>query len=257
MTEIISSIDLKLIKANPFQPRQTIDPTSLNELVNSIKEHGILQPLIVSPVPGGYELIAGERRFRAATAAGLKEVPVVVREASTEQKLELALVENIQRKDLNPLEAAQGYRRLIQEFNLTQSEAAEKVGKSRESVANTLRLLSLPDEVKKAILDNKISEGHAKAILALDSASLQLKLLDKILKEGLTVRTTEALARVSKKGGSKSGSKDDPNLELKINQLREALGTKIQIQKNGQQGKITVEFYSDEELNNIIDKIID
>lgn len=251
--ERILKIKTEIIEANPLQPRGRIDHAALEDLINSIKEHGILQPLIVSRTGAGYTLIAGERRLKAAKILGLKTVPAIVRDTSRQEKLEIALVENLQRKNLNPLEEAMAYQKLVDEFNLNQEQVAKRVGKSREAVANTLRLLALPREIQKAILEEKISEGHAKAILSLPEEKEQLKLFQTILKSNLSVRKTESISRKLKKPNFRPF---DPALLEKEDFLREHLGTRVKIDKKGNRGKITIEFYSEAELNLIVKKII-
>lgn len=242
-------IPLARLQVNPRQPRGTIEHGGLEELIASIREHGILQPLIVTPAKtGGYELIAGERRFQAAKILGLKTVPAVVREATEQQQLELALVENIQRKDLNPLEEAEAFQKLMDEFNLTQEAIAKRVGKSRSHIANTLRLRTLPDEIKKAILDEKITEGHAKVILGLDTPAEQLALLERIVTHGLSVRAGEAVAGLRRHTRRVRSNEKNADLRSYEEALRRALGTKVTIDRQGQHGKILIEFYSLEEL---------
>ncbi|MBU4217136.1 ParB/RepB/Spo0J family partition protein [Candidatus Parcubacteria bacterium] len=241
--------------ANVFQPRHKFTDYKLDELAASIREHGIIQPLIVgSKKNGKYELIAGERRLRASKLAGLKEVPVVIKDVADQDKLELALIENIQREDLNPIDCAMSYRRLIDEFKLTQEDVAKKVGKSRPVVANTLRFLNLPEEIKLALIDGKITEGHAKYIIGIEGEVKQMKLFRQILHTGLTVGDTST--EVRKMGGTKQA-------RVKINYLdkdkefaiREFFSAKAEIKRSGKGGQIVVHFYSDEELNGLMDKI--
>jgi ParB family transcriptional regulator, chromosome partitioning protein len=252
----IHEIGVERIQPNSHQPRQNFDRESLDGLIDSIKVHGIIQPLIVLETRGEYQLIAGERRLRAAKLLGLKKVPVIVRSATNLEKLELAIVENIQRQNLNPMERARAYQRLIDEFNLTQEEVAQKVGQSRAAVTNTLRLLHLPPEMQAAIYDGKITEGHAKVLLGVASDEERVRIFKEILKNNLSVRLTEAQAKkVSVKKHLRLLRKD-ANLREKEEQLQEALGTKVEIKKSGQQGAILVHFYSGEELLEIIRKII-
>jgi len=241
--------------ANVFQPRHKFTDYKLDELAASIKEHGIIQPLIVgSKKNGKYELIAGERRLRASKLAGLKEVPVVIKDVADQDKLELALIENIQREDLNPIDCAMSYRRLIDEFKLTQEDVAKKVGKSRPVVANTLRFLNLPEEIKLALIDGKITEGHAKYIIGVEGEVKQMKLFRQILHSGLTVGDTSN--EVRKMGGTKQA-------RVKINYLdkdkeftiREFFSAKAEIKRSGKGGQIVINFYSDDELNGMIDKL--
>lgn len=246
-------VPVKNIKPNPRQPREDFGYQDLEDLINSIKEHGILQPLVVTKIDGeNYELIAGERRFRAAKFLNLRTVPAIVRTAKEREKLELALVENIQRKNLNPIEEARAFHQLIQEFNLTQEEVAERVGKSRPAVANTLRLMSLPEEVQQALRSGKIKESHARTLLGLPDERAQLKYFSKILKNELTVRDTESAVR--KVRGTRQ-SKNNPALAAKEEVLRGALGTKVEIKKRGERGTVVIHFYSEEELNNLVKKI--
>lgn len=245
------------IVPNPHQPRLHFDEAKLVELTDSIREHGILQPLVVSPLtPGKYELIAGERRLQSAKRAGLTTVPVVVREAGNQEKLELAIIENIQRHDLNPIEEAKAYLRLTDEFGLSQEEVSKKMGKSRPGVSNTLRLLTLPVEIQRAIIEGKISEGHAKALLSIENPEKQRALFELILKDELTVRETEDKAReVSVRSHLRTAREKAPELAAKEEWLTEQLGTKVKIQTKGKGGKITIEYYSNEELNGILGRL--
>lgn len=253
--EKILKIRTEEIEANPLQPRTKINHEDLEDLINSIKEHGIIQPLILSRSDNGYILIAGERRLTSAKIIGLKTVPAIVRDTSRQEKLEIALVENLQRKNLNPIEEAAAYQKLVDEFNLSQEQIAKRVGKSREAVSNTLRILSLPLEIQKSIGAEKITEGHAKVILSLPSEKEQLKLHRRILKSNLSVRKTEDVTRQIKKGLGYAGPLD-PSLIEKEDLMRSALGTKVKIDQRGKKGRITIEFYSPEELNQIVRKII-
>ncbi|MFA6533742.1 MAG: ParB/RepB/Spo0J family partition protein [Patescibacteria group bacterium] len=244
------------IAVNPHQPRQEFGHADLEELINSIKEHGILQPLIVTKVGNGYELIAGERRLRAAKVLELGAVPAIVREASENEKLELAIIENIQRKNLNPIEEAVAYRRLMEEFSLTQEETAKKVSKSRAAVANVLRLLDLPAEVQEAISQEKISEGHAKILAGINDPAEQLKFFKKIVEEKLNVQDTATVVRATKPGkAAKPLALPDAETLAQEETLRGKLGTKVKIEKQGGRGKIIVEFYSEEELRGLIERI--
>ncbi len=242
------------IKVNPRQPRRDFGEYDMEELVNSIKEYGIIQPLIVTREGDGYELIAGERRLRAARSLNLDQVPVIVRDARQQERLEVALIENLQRRDLNPIEAASAYRRLLDEFNLSQEEVARRVGKSRPSVTNLLRLLNLPTEIRQALEEGKITEGHAKYLAGLETEEKQLALFKKIIRQGLTINdTVKAIRRV---GGTREA-------KIKINYadkdkefaLREFFGTKVEIKRKRQGGQIIIDFYSDEELREMIDKV--
>lgn len=248
-------MDLSEIVPNPDQPRFHFDEEKLKELSASIKNHGIIQPIVVSKKGEKFEIIAGERRFQAAKLAGLSAVPVIVRDVTEQEKLELAIVENIQRHDLNPIEEAKSYQRLSDEFDLTQEEAAAKLGKSRSAVANKLRLLTLPVEIQKALMEGKITEGHAKAILAISNSEKQRALFEIILKSGLTVRQTESKTREISVHPHKRTVNTDPETKALEDKLSEKLSTKVKISKSGSGGKIVVEYYSQEELNNILSRI--
>ncbi len=250
--ELIEAIPVLQIDPNPHQPRQTFDYQALEELIASIKIHGILQPLIVTKAASGrFELVAGERRFRAAKTLGLKTVPAVVRSVSRQSKLELALIENIQRKDLNPIEEAEAFRVLVDEFGLTQEEVAKRVGKNRATVANTLRLLNLPLEIQKSLRDGRITMGHAKVILSAVEPSQQLALWRTIVKENLTVRKSEDSSR-SIPGKRPARPTGDPEIRALEDELRDALKTRVKITRNGDRGTITIDFYSDDELHSLI-----
>lgn len=252
---------ISMIVPNPQQPREIIDEDNLAELAASIREHGILQPLVVShdPVTGTYTLIAGERRLRAAKLAGLEKVPVIIRTVSEQQRLTEALIENIQRSDLSPLEAARGFRRLIDEFNLTHEELAAQVGKNRVTITNTLRLLNLPQPVQEALAANKISEGHARALLGLPAEQAQLSALQTILNQELNVRQTEELVR--KLTGIKPPSTPvksvDPEIQELEERLRNRLRTRVKLHQSGKGGTITIHYYSDEELNALINTLLE
>ncbi len=242
------------IKVNPMQPRTRFVDTGNDELVESIKMYGIIQPLIVTKSEDGFELIAGERRLRASKQAGLDKVPVVVREAEEQEKLEVALVENLQRENLNPVETAVAYRKLMDEFNMSQEDVSKKVGKSRSAIANTLRMLNLPEEIQLALLEGKISEGHGKYLIGLESEVKQMALFRKILRNGLSVNDTNEEAR--RMGGTKQHkvaiNYEDKDKEFK---LREFFGAKTEIKRKKKGGQIIVDFYSDEELREIISKL--
>lgn len=247
-------VSVDKITANPDQPRKTFTEHNLDELVESIKEHGVIQPLVVCKKDDHYELIAGERRLRASKKAGLEKVPVVVRTVSEQEKLEIGLIENIQREDLNPVELAKAYEQLMSEFNLNQTEVAKRLGKSRPVVANSLRLLNLPEEIKKALIEGKISEGHAKLLIGLDTEEKQRSLFNKILRSSLTVKDTNQEAK--RMGGTKEA-------RIKINYadkdkefaLREFFGSRAEIKRKGKGGQIIMDFYSDDELAEIINKV--
>jgi ParB family chromosome partitioning protein len=244
------------IVPNPHQPRREFHPEELEELISSIKEFGILQPITVTEKGNGmFELIAGERRLRSAKEAGLKKVPVIVRAATDQQKLELALIENIQRADLSPIEEAHAYAKLMEEFNLTQEQAAQRVGKSRSVVANTLRLLNLPSEMQLALSDGRISMSMARVLCGMDDAKERKAMYERMLQGDFNVRQAETAARERKGGGKATGSVRDVNLMAVEEELRRALGTKVGVQKKGANGKITIEFYSDEEFKGIVDRL--
>ncbi|OGY43272.1 MAG: hypothetical protein A2729_02440 [Candidatus Buchananbacteria bacterium RIFCSPHIGHO2_01_FULL_39_14] len=251
--ERIYQLAVQKIKPNPHQPRTDFDYQSLEDLTNSIKEHGILQPLIVTSTDNFYQVIAGERRLRAAQILGLKTVPAIIREVKEQEKLELALVENLQRKNLNSIEEAVAFQRLIDEFNLTQEEVAKRVGKSRAVITNTLRLLSLPTEIQKALIEGKINYSTARVITGLPPQQ-RLKFFQQVLKGDLTVRAAEGQAKkVSVKRHFRRTK--DPNLSALEEKLQATLGTKVVIKKTGQTGTIVIEFYSPEELENLIGKL--
>ena len=244
------------IVPNPHQPRREFHQDELEELISSIKEFGILQPLTVTGKANGmYELIAGERRLRSAKEAGLKKVPVIVRDASEQEKLELALIENIQRADLSPIEEAHAYAKLMEEFNLTQEQAASRVGKSRSVVANTLRLLNLPAEMQMALSDGRISMSMARVLCGMDDAKERKAMYERMLQGDFNVRQAEAVSREKKGPGRATGSVRDVNLMAVEEDLRRALGTRVAVRKNGHNGRITIEFYSDEEFKGIVDRL--
>jgi len=249
----IFKINPAKILINPHQPRTDFSTPALDDLAESIREHGIIQPLVVTRKGEGFELIAGERRLRAAALVGLKEVPVIVREEKEQKKLELALIENLQREDLNPLEIARAYQKLVAEFNITQEEVAKKVGKARSSVANALRLLSLPEAILEALASRKISEAHAKFLLGLGSEVQQLNMLKKIMRQNLTVAQTDK--EIKRIGGTKAARVKNYLDEEREQELAGLLGTKVEIRRQGKSGKILIDFYSEEELEGIVKKI--
>lgn len=253
-------VPVEQISPNPHQPRQTMNQAELQELANSIGEHGLIQPLVVTQVGSAYQLIAGERRWRASQLAGLTMVPVVIKESSPQQMLELAIVENIQRADLNPLEEGQAYAQLMEEFGLTQEAVAERVGKSRTAVANTVRLLNLPQEIKEALASGRISEGHARALLSLKKERDQLNALATITDRGMNVRQTETMVRQILSGGKAVRPKSPPltpHDKAMLTRFESKLGTKIELNRTEEeQGKIVIHFYSQEELQAIFDAIL-
>jgi ParB family chromosome partitioning protein len=253
-------VEIKAIRPNPRQPRANIDSEQLSDLTESIRTHGVIQPLIVLPADskGRYMLIAGERRLRASKEAGLEVVPVIIRATNELGQLELALIENLLRTDLNPLEAADGYRQLVDDFSLSHDEVAQRVGKSRTAVSNTLRLLKLSAAVREALTNNKISEGHGRALLALPTAQSQSAALETILQRSLNVRQTEELVRRlqgerAKKKGKKRRSAEESALE---EQLQESLGTRVTLRRGTKGGSIVIRFFSDEELNALVDRLL-
>jgi ParB family chromosome partitioning protein len=256
----VAEIPIEQITPNPRQPRVHFDPEELSDLAESIKEHGIIQPLIVTRglQLDSYILIAGERRLMAAKEAGLRTVPVIQREASEQGRLEIALIENVQRADLSPLETAEAYRQLAEDFGLSHESIGSRVGKSRVAVTNTLRLLNLPPSVQQALTGGEISEGHARALLALPTAQAQAAVLQTILEKGLNVRQTEELVR--KLAGEKPEQKPKPetNPEIKAleERLRAGLGTKVTLKHGRKGGTITIHYYSDEELDTLLNTFL-
>jgi len=250
------------ITPNRSQPRKHFDESKLQELAESIKEKGILEPLIVRRTDQGYELIVGERRWRAAQKAGLKEVPVLVKEVEGRDVLEISLIENLQREDLNPIEAAEAFKHLIEEFNISQEDLSKRIGKNRTTITNTLRLLKLPIEVRNQLLQNRITSGHARAILSLESKEKQKELCALIIKKGLSVREAEALAKRWSEKPKKTTppAKRKGDLESQLislqDSLRRHLGTKVQITPKGKKGKIEIEYYSHEDLERIVEAIL-
>ena len=256
----IRQIPTDKIIPNPRQPRAEFDSDELEELAVSISEHGVIQPLIVTSgeAPGNYILIAGERRWLAAKSIELAAVPAIIREATDQELVELALVENLQRADLGPLEAAEAYRQLSEDFSLSHDEIAARVGKSRTTITNTLRLLNLPDKVKQALASGEISEGHARALLSLPNSKAQIAVLATILKQKLNVRQTEQLVRKLSGEKPKAVPPAAPNPEVKAleEQLRQRLGTKVSLNQKNKGGTLTIHYYSDEELDALIAVIL-
>ena len=256
-----SSVMLKIseIEPNRSQPRKDFDETSLSDLAQSISQHGLLQPLLVRPLPiGGYQIVAGERRYRACRMAGLTEVPVTIRELSDTETMELALIENLQREDLSPIEEALGYKALIDEHGFSQEEVATSVGKSRPAIANSLRILKLPDSVLEYVKQDKISAGHARALLMLDNEEDMLELAELIYKKDLSVRQAEKLAKKKPEVEEDTQSERKPSFYSMVElALNESLGRKIKVNKNkGKQGGVLqIEFYSDEELTELSNKL--
>ncbi len=246
------------IEPNPYQPRQSFNPKELDELVASVKEQGIITPLLVSKTDVGYRLIAGERRWRAAQRAGLTRVPVVVREASSAQALELALIENIHRQDLNPIEEAAAYGRLLEETGMTQEALAKRLGRDRSSISNFLRLLKLPKDIREDVIAERLSMGHARLLAGLKSPGDQRRVRDAVIKKGLSVRQAEALVRKTKTGGAskKRAVSRDAYMESLSDDLKRSLGTKVEIKRQGRRGRIIIHFYSDEELERLLERLV-
>ncbi len=254
--EAYAELDIEQIKPNTLQPRQKFDKESIDELARSIKESGVLQPIIVAPDGKTYKIIVGERRWRAAQKAGLKKIPSLIRPMPKTQQLETSLVENLQREDLNPLEIALSYQKLIQELNYTQQETAEKVGKDRTSVANYLRLLKLPKEIQDNLAAGNISMGHARALLSLEGSELQISLYRQIIQENLSVRAVEKLIHKHKKSPpSQKHRKADADLMALQEDFIRLLGTKISISGNQNKGIIKIHYFSMDDLNRIYEKI--
>jgi ParB family chromosome partitioning protein len=256
----VQEISLAELEMNPFQPRRHFDQPALEELAATIREHGVLTPVVVRRGLNGFQIIAGERRIRAARLAGLTRIPAVVKEASDSEALEIALVENLQREDLNPLEAAEAYQRLVEEFNLTQEEVAGRLGRDRSSVANALRLLRLPRRIREDLASGTLSEGHARALLGLEKQADQLKARDLVVKRGLTVRATEALVRRLKGGEPRTKlgrlEAQDPNLTVLEDEVRATLGTKVRIVRDGKGGILQISFFSNDDLTRIVETIV-
>jgi len=256
-----SEIPTRSIAPNPRQPRTSLDETTLRELADSIREHGLIQPLVVTRSgENAYTLIAGERRWRAALLIGLDSVPVVVKDVASQQMLELALIENVQRDDLNPLEEALAYRQLIDDFGLTQEQVSQRVGKSRVAVANIVRLLKLPESIQKRLADGSLSEGHARALLMLDDTTHMQRLVSQIVGGGLSVRQVEELVRRLNAGKPparkrKSADGAPANTRSLEDRMRRALGTKVNLYRTSRGGKVVIHFYSEDELDAIYQRI--
>jgi ParB family chromosome partitioning protein len=251
--------DTYLIRPNRFQPRRRFTDEDLAELAESIKSQGILQPLLVRQDDTGYELITGERRLRAAKRAGLTQVPVLIKRVDNDKLLEMAIVENIQREDLNPIEEAEAYHRLITQLKLTQDQASARVGKSRSAVANFLRLRQLPDQIKAGITDGKLSMGHARALLGAETSTQQLAAWRSVVSKKLSVRETETLIRRLKAEKKKPRASENRSEQIHLSRLAEDLsrhfGTKIMIKKHGQKGKVEIEFYNNDDLDRLIQRL--
>ncbi len=256
---IVENIPVISIEANPYQPRQNFEKTTLNELKDSIRGHGILQPLVVSPHRDGYQLIAGERRLRSAQELGLKTVPAIIRDVTNQEKLELSLIENIQRQNLNAIEEAKSYLRLSDEFDISQEDIGKRVGKSRSKVTNSIRLLQLPEEVQQMIIGEKLTEGHGKILLELDSPEKQIALAKKIIRQSLTVRDTSDTVKTQKGINIKvnTNRSTDPRFKVWEQKLESTLGTRVNIIDKKGKGKVELEYFSDEELTALIEKLTD
>ena len=251
----ISYIEINDIKPNSNQPRKTFDEEKLDELASSIKEHGLIQPVVIRSVKNGYEIVAGERRWRAARKIGLKEIPCIVKELTDEENMLLAIIENMQREDLNPIEEAEGISQMIDTYGLTQEQVSKSVGKSRPYITNSLRLLKLPEEIRKYVADGLLSSGHARAIVSAGSIARQMEIAEAAVKNGLSVRQIEKMAQEKK---SSAGSKAKPrqkNADVKRveDDLKDVLGTKVTLNQKGKKGKIEIEFYSREDLERLIE----
>ena len=248
--------DIYLIRSNRYQPRRRFSENELDELANSIKAQGIIQPLLVKKIENGYELIAGERRLRAAKRAGMDRVPVVVKDVNESELLEMSIIENIQRQDLNPMEEAEGYQRLMGEFNLTQDQVADRVGKSRSAIANFLRLRQLPEPIKDSIVEGTLSMGHARALLGAPTPTHQTALWRTVIAKKLSVRETEALVKRLSADKKKSEKVPLSSQEIYFRDLAADLsrhfGTKVQIKQQGQTGKVEIEFYSNDDLDRLL-----
>lgn len=259
---IIKNVKITAIEPNPNQPRKNFEEDPLQELSESIKEFGIIDPIIVTKKNRSYQIIAGERRWRAARLAGLKEVPVIVRKYNEQEIAEISLIENIQRENLNPIEEALAYQKLIQEFSLKQDEVAERVSKSRTAITNTMRLLKLCEKVQQMVIEEQLSSGHARALLAIEDPELQYELACQVFDESLSVRQTEALVKKALNNNSSSKSKEKEEIENPFlysateEQLKNILGSKVTIKaKDNKSGKIEIEYYSVDELDNLIDRL--
>lgn len=257
--EVETKIKLTEIEPNRAQPRRNFDEDSLMELSDSIKQYGLIQPIVVQKRDGYYEIIAGERRWRASKMAGLKEIPVIIKEYSNEEIVEIALIENIQREELNPIEEAMAYKRLLKEFNLKQDEIADKVCKSRAAITNSMRLLKLPEEIQQMIVDEKISSGHGRALLAITDVNMQLKLAEQFFDNNLSVREAERLVRLANtpKPEKKKAEYGDEFVYKSIEKtMQEIIGSNVLInRKNKDKGKIEIEYYSKEELERIVEML--
>jgi ParB family chromosome partitioning protein len=263
----VETVDIDLIVPNPHQPRARFDKSALEELATSIREHGVLQPVIVTRVESDlgvatYQLVAGERRVQAARLAGVTHMPVVVKEAAGNELLEIALVENLQREDLNPIEEAAAFKRLADEFGMTQDQVAKRVGRSRAAVTNTLRLLLLEDDIRASLVSGQITEGHARALLAIEDSGMRLDAWRRIVADALTVRELEEIARNLKqvsgkipKAGKLKAKRTDPEVRAIEDELRTALGARVAVSKGKRGGRIVIRFHNDDELEGILHRL--
>lgn len=258
--ENVQEIDIKKIVANDKQPRKDFDESKLDELAASMKQHGVLQPVILRKKGSVYELVAGERRWRAAAKAGIERIPAIVKELSDAEVMEIALIENLQREDLNPMEEAMAYKSLMNDFGLTQEELSKRVGKSRSQIANTVRLLNLDKEIQDLVTEDKLTAGHARALLSIQDKSMRIKLAKRICEEDLSVRQTEQIVKKISKEKSKIANEKPKEINPVIiditEKLQRALGTRVKIKGNEKRGKIEIEFYSGDELERILEAIV-
>ena len=248
---------IESITPNPHQPRQNFSDPELAELAHSIREKGVIQPVLLSKTEDGFQLIAGERRWRAAQKAGLDKIPAWIRDASPAEALELALIENLQRKDLNPIEEASAYQEMMEKFELTQEALSKRISKDRSTVANSLRLLKLPTIIQQDLIELRLTPGHARVLVGVGSPAIQREMRDLIVARSLSVRQTEALIKKdsARKRSESAGSETDRYIQSLANDLRDSLGTKVTIQRKGTKGRIIIEFYSDDDLSRLIDQL--
>lgn len=252
----VMELKLNEIEPNTDQPRKNFDDEKLEQLSESIKKHGVVQPIIVKREGDTYRIVAGERRWRAARIAGLSKVPVVIKDLSNKQVMEIALIENIQREDLNPIEEAEAYEKLLNEYNMTQEDLSHSIGKSRSAIANTIRLLALTDKLKDYLINGEISSGHARALLSVSDKELQEKICGEVIDKKLNVRDTENLVKKYLNGGTKQKKKKNSEEFQKIEEnLQGIFGTKVKLISNNNKGKIMIEYYSNEELDRIIELV--
>lgn len=249
-------IMLDEIEPNPRQPRENFDKQKLADLVASVRANGVIQPIIVRKAGAKYQIVAGERRWRAAQIAGMATIPVIIRDTTDEEMLKLALIENLQREDLNPIEEATAYQSLIQEFSLTQDSLAQHIGKDRSTIANTLRLLNLPKQIQDYVSRGTISMGHARALLSVPDAQIQQEISQRIIEEDLSVRQVEKLVKTRTRPRKRSPIVTDPDLRFVEEKLQRSLGTKVRIRRSGKRGKIEIEFYSTDELENLLRRLM-